>query len=42
MKSLLSIDEQIEHMKDKGISFKIVSEENAKDFLRYNNYYMKL
>lgn len=42
MKRLLSVDEQIEHMKSKGIKFNEVSEEDAKDFLMHNNYYMKL
>lgn len=32
MKRLLSVDEQIEHMKSKGIKFNEVSEEDAKDF----------
>lgn len=39
---MLSTDELIEHMKEKGITFKIVSESNAKEFLKQNNYYMKL
>lgn len=42
MKPLLTIDELITHMKSKGIRFNIVSEEDAKDFLMHNNYYMKL
>lgn len=42
MKKLLSIDELIEHMKNKGITFNEVSESDAKNFLRENNYYMKL
>ena len=42
MKKLLSIDELIEHMKQKGITFKEVSESDAKEFLQKNNYYMKL
>ena len=42
MKKMLSIDELIEHMKNKGITFDIVSEEEAKEFLQKNNYYMKL
>ena len=41
MKKLLSIDELIEHMKQKGITFKEVSESDAKEFLQKNNYYMK-
>ncbi len=42
MKRLLSIDEQIEHMKNKGISFNVVSEAEAKKFLMNNNYFLKL
>ena len=42
VKKLLSIDELIEHMKNKGITFNEVSESDAKDFLQKNNYYMKL
>lgn len=42
MKALMSVDELINHMKEKGITFREVSEEDAKDFLLYNNYYMKL
>ena len=40
-KELLSIDEQIEHMKNKGITFIEISEDDAKEFLKNNNYYMK-
>ncbi len=42
MKKLLSMDELIEHMKNKGITFNEISENDAKDFLQKNNYYMKL
>lgn len=42
MKELLSIDELIEHMKNKGITFNEISEDEAKSFLQNNNYYMKL
>ena len=42
MKPLLTVDELIEHMKTKGISFSIVSESDAKTFLLKNNYYMKI
>ncbi len=41
-KNKLSIDEQIIHMKDKGIQFNIVSEDEAKDYLFKNNYYFRL
>lgn len=42
MKPLLTPDELISHMKEKGIEFNIVNEEQAKDFLSCSNYYMKL
>lgn len=42
MKKLLSVDELIEHMKNKGITFVEVSEDEAREFLQNNNYYMKL
>ena len=42
MKKMLTVDEQIEHMKAKGITFNFISEEEAKNFLSNNNYYMKL
>jgi cytochrome c-type biogenesis protein CcmH/NrfF len=42
VKELLSIDELIEHMKNKGITFNEISESDAKIFLQKNNYYMKL
>ena len=42
MKTLLTVDELISHMKDKGIKFNICTEEEAQDFLKNNNYYMKL
>lgn len=41
MKNLLSVDEQIEHMKQNGVTFDYVSEDDAKVFLSQNNYYMK-
>lgn len=42
MKELLTNDQLLEHMKRKGIKFNIVSEDDAKEFLKHNNYYMKL
>jgi abortive infection bacteriophage resistance protein len=42
MKKMLSVDELIEHMKAKGITFNEMSEQEAKAFLSQNNYYMKL
>ncbi len=42
-KSKLSIDDQIDHMKNiSGIKFNIIDEEKAKEFLRNNNYYFKI
>lgn len=41
-KQKLSVDELIQHMKNKGITFNIISEENAKHFLQEHNYYFKL
>lgn len=42
MKLLKTSDELISHMKNKGIKFDIVNEQDAKAFLQNNNYYMKL
>lgn len=42
MKQLLTTNELIDHMKQKGITFNIVTEQDAKKFLSENNYYMKL
>ena len=42
LKKLLSVVEIIEHMISKGITFHEVSENDAKEFLQKNNYYMKL
>ncbi len=42
MKPLLTSQQLIEHMKNKGISFELISETDAKDFLEKHNYYMKL
>lgn len=42
MKQLLSIEELIQHMKNRGITFNEISENDAKQFLQNNNYYMKL
>ena len=38
----LTINEQIEHMKSKGIQFNIISEDEAKYYLEENTYYFKL
>lgn len=42
MKSFLSPDELITHMKSKGIGFNLVDDDEAKTFMQNNNYYMKL
>ena len=42
MKNKITIDDQIQHMKSKGIKFYIMSENDAKDFLSYKTYYFKL
>ena len=42
MKVMLTVDELIDHMKLKGITFNEISEDEARDFLTNNNYYMKL
>lgn len=38
----LTVDEQIQDMLDKNIQFELCSQEEAKRFLKYNNYYFKL
>lgn len=42
MKELLTIDQLIEHMISKGIIFNEISADEAKEYLKNNNYYMKL
>ncbi len=39
---MLTIDELLTHMKEKGIRFSVTSEEQARNFLSEHNYYMKL
>lgn len=41
-KKKLSINEQIDDLEQKGVTFNKFSKENAKNFLKYNNYYFKL
>lgn len=41
-KPKLSLDAQIEHLKDKGITFSLINEEEAKSCLLYNNNYFRL
>ena len=38
----LTVDEQITDMRTKNVQFEICSIEDAKKFLKYNNYYFKL
>lgn len=38
----LTVEEQIQDMVDKNIQFELYSKEDAKKFLKYNNYYFKL
>ena len=42
MKNKLTIDKQVIDLKDKGVLFNIMNEDDAHKFLRYNNYYFKL
>lgn len=42
MKQLLTINELIEDMERRGIRFTITSKEDAIEFLKNHNYYMKL
>ncbi len=42
MKPLLTADELVAHMENRGIAFTIDSKEQARDFLAEHNYYMKL
>lgn len=42
MKILLTAEELVDHMEKKGITFNRISKEDAQNFLKHNNYYMKL
>lgn len=42
MKPLLTADQLIAHLEEKGVLFNIDSKERAKDFLENHNYFMKL
>ncbi len=42
MKPKLSIEQQIKHMKEKGIQFSIVTESEAMDYLLNNNNFFRL
>lgn len=39
---MLSADEQVAHLKEKGVTFNLFSEHDAAEYLRSNNYYFKL
>jgi hypothetical protein len=41
-KTKLSIEEQIEYLKKKGITFNDYSEKEAKDFLECHSYFFKI
>lgn len=40
--NILSVEQLVEKMKNKGITFKYYDEDKAKEFLNNNNYYVKL
>ena len=42
LKPMLSVDGLIAHSKEKGITFEIISEDEAKEYLGRNNNYFKL
>lgn len=42
VKKKLSVEEQVQHMKKKGILFNIVSEKEAQEYLENNTYYFKI
>lgn len=42
MKTLLSVDEIVNHMSEKGITFNCVTKDEFKEFITEHNYYMKL
>lgn len=39
---MLDYDELIDHLCEKGVTFKLVSKDDAKHFLSEHNYYVKL
>ena len=41
-KPMLNASEQINHLKDKGIKFELISEIDAENYLKGNNNYFKL
>ncbi len=42
LKPILSVDEQIKHLKDKGVRFEIMDEESARRYLTEHNNFFKL
>jgi len=42
LKPMLNAKEQIEHLKNKGVKFELISEINAGKYLKENNNYFKL
>ena len=42
LKPMLDAEEQIKHLKEKGIKFELISEEDAERYLRDNSNYFKL
>ena len=42
VKPILTVDEQIQHLKDKGVRFEIMDEDSARDYLIKHNNYFKL
>lgn len=42
IKKKLTVSEQIQDMRNKGITFQFTTEEDASNFLKHNNYYFKL
>ena len=41
-KLLLTVEQQIEHLKSKGVTFELCSEEDAASYLSGHTYYFKL
>lgn len=41
-KPILAVTEQVQHLKSKGVSFSIMNETDAEDYLTYQNNYFKL
>ncbi len=41
-KPMLSVEEQIQHLKDKGVRFEKMDEDSAREYLTEHNNYFKL